>query len=127
MMKLRVMAGPVYSAATVPVMEKSPAPMMAPTPKAMSPHGPSTRFRVLLPDSLASAIRSAKDFLINNPMLLILLIDNWAQIYGLWLSNTNELSKKNENVIQRSFSDEESRLHSLYVTEILRFALNDTG
>jgi len=55
-------------------------------------------------------------------MLLILLSDNWAQIYGLWLFNTNELSKKNENVIQRSFSDEESRLHQVGVAEIFRFA-----
>ena len=62
------MAGPVYSAATVPVMEKSPAPMMAPTPKAISPQGPSTRFNALLPDSLASASRAAKGFLINNPI-----------------------------------------------------------
>ena len=75
------MAGPVYSAATVPVMENRPAPMMAPTPKAMSPQGPRTRFNVLLPDSFASTSRAAKGFLINNPMFLIRLNDNWAQIY----------------------------------------------
>ena len=64
------MAGPVYSAATVPVMENRPAPMMAPTPKAMSPQGPRTRFNVLLPDSFASTSRAAKVFLINNPIIL---------------------------------------------------------
>ncbi len=69
-MKLRVMAGPVYSAATVPVMENRPAPMIAPTPNAISPQGPSTRFNVLLPDSLASTSRAAKGFLINNPIIL---------------------------------------------------------
>ena len=31
----------------------------------------------------------------------------------------------NQIVIQRSFSDEESRRHHIYVLEILRFALND--
>ena len=67
-MKLSVMAGPVYVAATVPVIEKRPAPMMAPTPKAINPQGPSTLFSDLLPDSLASASRAANGFLINNPI-----------------------------------------------------------
>ena len=44
-----VMAGPVYPAATVPVMEKSPAPIMTPTPSATRLQGPNTRFNDLLP------------------------------------------------------------------------------
>ena len=36
MAKDKVMAGPVYPAATVPVMENNPAPMITPTPNAVS-------------------------------------------------------------------------------------------
>ena len=35
MAKDKVMAGPVYPAATVPVMENNPAPMITPTPNAI--------------------------------------------------------------------------------------------
>ena len=51
MAKDKVMAGPVYPAATVPVMENNPAPMITPTPNAIKLHGPKTLFRVLFPDS----------------------------------------------------------------------------
>ena len=67
------MAGPVYSDATVPVMENSPAPMMTPTPSATRLTGPSTRFSVLLPDCCASACSISMLFLINNPISMYLL------------------------------------------------------
>ena len=66
----KVMAGPVYPAATVPVIENNPAPMITPTPSATRLQGPNTRFSVLLPDSLASACKAPNGFLINNPFLL---------------------------------------------------------
>jgi hypothetical protein len=90
MMKLKVMAGPVYAAATVPVMEKRPAPMMAPTPKAINPHGPSTLFRVLLPDSLASASRAVNVFLINNPIFQMCFSDKCPQIYLIGIIVAND-------------------------------------
>jgi hypothetical protein len=63
----RVMAGPVYSAATMPVTENKPAPTMTPTPKAMSPKGPSTRFSEEAPSSEASARSDDNDFLMKSP------------------------------------------------------------
>ena len=84
------MAGPVYAAATVPVMEKRPAPMIAPTPKAINPHGPSTLFSVLLPDSLASASRAANGFLINNPIVQMRFSDKCPQIYLIGIIVTRD-------------------------------------
>ena len=66
------MAGPVYPAATVPVMENSPAPIMTPTPKAIKLMGPNTLFRLLLPDCSASACSASILFLMNNPMVDII-------------------------------------------------------
>jgi hypothetical protein len=63
----RVMAGPVYSAATMPVTENKPAPTMTPTPKAISPKGPSTRFSEEAPSSEASARSDDNDFLMKSP------------------------------------------------------------
>jgi amino acid transporter len=83
MAKDKVMAGPVYPAATVPVMENNPAPMITPTPNAIKLHGPKTLFRVLFPDSLASACNAAKGFLINNPISFYnIFSDNCVQRYG---------------------------------------------
>jgi hypothetical protein len=64
------MAGPVYPAATAPVMENNPAPIITPTPKAIKLHGPRIRFSDLLPESFASVIKSAKGFLINKPICI---------------------------------------------------------
>ena len=47
-----IMAGPAFSAAATPVNTKMPVPMMAPTPSAVRPTGPSTRLRRLLPVTL---------------------------------------------------------------------------
>ena len=69
MMNDSVMAGPVNSDATVPVMEKSPAPIITPTPRATRLTGPSTLFRVLLPEAFASACRASMLFLINSPIM----------------------------------------------------------
>jgi hypothetical protein len=63
----RVMAGPVYSAATMPVTDNKPAPTMTPTPKAMSLKGPSTRFSEEAPSSEASARSDDNDFLMKSP------------------------------------------------------------
>ena len=83
MAKDKVMAGPVYPAATVPVMENNPAPMITPTPNAIKLHGPKTLFRVLFPDSLASACNAAKGLLINNPISFYnIFSDNCVAGYG---------------------------------------------
>ena len=47
----RSTAGPAVSWATVPASEKMPAPMMPPTPMAVSDHSPRERFRPPSPDS----------------------------------------------------------------------------
>ena len=76
MTKESVIAGPVYPAATVPVMENNPAPMMTPTPSATKLQGPSTRFSDLLPVWLASASNISNGFLINNPIFFRLFVMN---------------------------------------------------
>ena len=70
-----VMAGPVCSAATMPVMENRPAPMITPTPKAISPKGPSTRRSVPPPSRSASANNVFRGFLIKSPIFLIFSAD----------------------------------------------------
>ena len=47
------MAGPALSAAATPVNTKMPVPMMAPTPRAVRPTGPSTRLRRFSPSTSA--------------------------------------------------------------------------
>ena len=68
--KESVIAGPVYDAATVPVMENNPAPIITPTPRATRLTGPSTRLRVPLPVSLASACKASILFRIKSPISL---------------------------------------------------------
>jgi hypothetical protein len=74
MIKEMVIAGPVYSAATIPVMENSPAPIITPTPNATKPQGPKTRFSVDVPSSEASASGVARGFLIKRPIYFSCLI-----------------------------------------------------
>ena len=62
------MAGPVYSAATNPVMEKRPAPTITPIPKSTSPMGPNTRFNEVCPSAFDSAKMAAIGFLLKRPM-----------------------------------------------------------
>ena len=70
MMNDKVIDGPVHSAATVPVIENRPAPIMTPTPNATRLIGPKTRFKEEDPDSLASACSDSMLYRINNPMNL---------------------------------------------------------
>src|ERR1700730_10931804 len=60
-----------------------PAPMMAPTPSAVSWKGPSVRFRLCPPSSLASSSNMLIGFLANKglPMQLLLLGDIPASGY----------------------------------------------
>ncbi|MNH46437.1 hypothetical protein D3C79_1092180 [compost metagenome] len=63
MMNEIVIAGPALLAAAEPVIEKSPAPIMAPIPKATRFTGPSVLFRVPSPLSAASLVSKSIDFL----------------------------------------------------------------
>ena len=74
MAKLMTIAGPVCSPATIPVTENKPAPMMTPTPSAMSPHAPSTRFSPFPPSFSASCSSSAAVFLMNKSMFLLVCV-----------------------------------------------------
>ncbi|MNR00962.1 hypothetical protein D3C85_1167530 [compost metagenome] len=58
-----VIAGPALLAAAEPVMENSPAPIMAPMPKATRLTGPRVLFRVPSPLSAASFVSKSIDFL----------------------------------------------------------------
>src|SRR5712664_2364153 len=62
-----------------------PAPMMAPTPSAVSWKGPSVRFRLCPPSSLASSSNMLIGFLANKglPMQLLLLGD--VPCFRVWL------------------------------------------
>src|SRR6266446_6890477 len=62
-----------------------PAPMMAPTPSAVSWKGPSVRFRLCPPTSLASSSNMLIGFLANKglPMQLLLLGD--VPCFRVWL------------------------------------------
>jgi hypothetical protein len=66
-----VMAGPALLAAASPVMEKRPAPIMAPIPRATSEPAPSDFLRPFSV-SAASAIKILIGFLTNKLILLIL-------------------------------------------------------
>ncbi|MNX56791.1 hypothetical protein D3C86_875940 [compost metagenome] len=57
------MAGPALLAAAEPVIENSPAPMIAPIPKATRFTGPSVLFSVPSPLSDASLVSKSIDFL----------------------------------------------------------------
>src|SRR5436190_13933842 len=60
--------GPATSLAAAPVATKMPAPMMAPTPRAVSVTGPRTRLRRLSPS--ASASRARRDLRANSWLLI---------------------------------------------------------
>src|SRR5690606_4016702 len=62
-MNERITAGPAFSAAAIPVREKSPAPIIAPTPRETRPVLESVRFKVCSPLSFASWIICGIDFL----------------------------------------------------------------
>jgi hypothetical protein len=94
----RVMAGPVYSAATMPVTENKPAPTMTPTPKAMSPKGPSTRFSEEAPSSEASARSDDNDFLMKSPTeIKIYVFEVLKVLEGSDNSENSENSESSEN------------------------------
>ena len=60
--------------------------------KAISPHGPSTLFSDLFPDSLASDSRASNGFLMNNPIVFIVENDNRTQIYFNAITVANEFT-----------------------------------
>src|ERR1700722_6113335 len=68
-MKEMVSAGPA-SVAPRPVITKIPAPITAPTPRAVSESGPSVRLRVCSPVSAASRSRTSMGFFLNSGLLI---------------------------------------------------------
>lgn len=77
-----VMAGPVYPAATVPVMEKSPAPIMTPTPSATRLQG---LIPVLMIYFLFDWLRPAgpQRLLMNNPIVYLCIVINLGTKVGI--------------------------------------------
>lgn len=58
-----ITAGPALSAAAIPVKEKSPAPIIAPTPRAIRPELVNVLFKEPYPLCSASATSLGIDFL----------------------------------------------------------------
>ena len=72
--KLMTMAGPVCSPATMPVTENRPAPIITPTPRAIKPQGPNTRFNPLPPSLSASCSKSSALFFTNKSIAMYLCV-----------------------------------------------------
>src|SRR3954451_16309667 len=69
-MKARVTEGPARSAIAAAVLTKSPAPMIAPMPRAMSATGPSVRLRVPSPVARDSASSPSIDLVLKRLELI---------------------------------------------------------
>ena len=84
--KISVTAGPVYPAATVPVMENNPAPIIRLLPIMIKLQTPKTLFWVGFLRFPIHCLRlecMEKAFLINNPISFYnIFSDNWVQRYG---------------------------------------------
>src|SRR3954470_11266208 len=69
-MKARVTEGPARSAMAAAVLTKSPAPMIAPMPRAMRATGPSVRLRVPSPVARDSASSPSIDLVLKSLELI---------------------------------------------------------